>query len=117
LIKVGVRNERAVGSAGTGVEKSQDGDMRQGNARLFCLAEHLLSVGVVLVALFWIIGTLVEALVSGDRTLLSMLLPAQPEQTWDRVLLGIVVLFFSCYAQRSHGMNSMNRYAALPYPA
>lgn len=29
-----------------------------------------------------------------------MLLPAQPEQAWDRGLLAIVVLVFACYVRR-----------------
>jgi len=115
LIKVGVGNEQAVGSAGTGVEKSQDEGMKQGKTRLCCVAEHLLPVGVFLVALFWVIESLVEKLFSGNGTFLSMLLSAQPEQTWDHGLLAIVVFFFACYVQRGQGISDTDRYAAPRY--
>jgi hypothetical protein len=90
--------------------------MNQGKTRLFCVAEHPLRVGMVLVALIWVIGSLVETLVSSDGTLPSMLLPAQSEQTWDHRLLALVVLFFACYTRRDQGMNDTDRYAALRYP-
>ena len=80
LIKVGLGNERAVGSAGTGVEKSQDEGMKQGKTRLLCVEENLLPVGVVLVVLFWVSEPVTEALALGEGNPLRMLLPTQPEQ-------------------------------------
>ena len=56
LIKVGVGSEQNVDSAGTGVEKSRDENMKRGKSELFCAAERLLPVGVVLVVLFWAIA-------------------------------------------------------------
>ena len=44
--------------------------MKQGKTRLFCAAEHFLPVGVVLLALFWVIRFLLETLFSGDVALL-----------------------------------------------
>ncbi len=69
------------------------------------MGENLLSVEVVLVALFWVSepGTETLALDKGNLdkgNLLRMLLPAQPEQGWDRGLLAIVVLVFACYVRR-----------------
>jgi hypothetical protein len=55
--------------------------MKQGKTRLFCAAEHRLPVGVVLLALFWVIKPLLKTLFAGDVVLLSMLLPAQPLQS------------------------------------
>ena len=74
--------------------------MKQGKTRLFCVGENLLSVEVVLVALFWVSEPVTETLALGKGNLLRMLLPAQPEQAWDRGLLAIVVLVFACYVRR-----------------
>jgi hypothetical protein len=67
-----------------GVEKSPDEGMKQGKTRLFCVGENLLSVEVVLVALFWVSEPVTETLALDKGNLLRMLLPAQPEQAWDR---------------------------------
>jgi hypothetical protein len=80
-----------------GVEKSQDEGMKQGKTRLFCVGENLLSVEVVLVALFWVSEPVTETLALDKGNLLRMLLP---EQAWDRGLLAIVVLVFACYVRR-----------------
>ena len=74
--------------------------MKQGKAGRLCLEGHPLLVGVVLVALFWVIESVLETFVPGEGNLLSVLVPAQPGQTWDRGLLLIVLLILACYAQR-----------------
>ena len=56
-----------------GVEKSQDEGMKQGKTRLFCVGENLLSVEVVLVALFWVSEPGTETLALGKGDLLRML--------------------------------------------
>lgn len=62
--------------------------------------ENLLSVEVVLVALFWVSEPVMGTLALDEGNLLRMLLPAQPEQAWDRGLLAIVVPVFACYVRR-----------------
>lgn len=54
--------------------------MKQGKTRLFCVEENLLSVEVVLVALFWVNEPVTETLALDEGNPLRMLLPTQPEQ-------------------------------------
>ena len=54
--------------------------MKQGKTRLFCVGENLLSIEVVLVALFWVSEPVTEALALGEGNPLRMLLRTQPEQ-------------------------------------
>lgn len=66
----------------------------------FRVEEHLLPVGAVLVAVFWVVESVLDMLVFAEGDLLDTLFPTWLAQLWDRGLLALVLLIFIGYAQK-----------------
>lgn len=74
---------------------------KRGKTGRFRVEEHLLPVGVALVAVFWVIESVLDTFVLGEGDFLSTLFPVQPAQLWDRGLLAVVLLLFISCVQRA----------------
>lgn len=67
----------------------------------FGLEEHLLVVGLALVAVFWVIESVLDTYVFVEWDLLSTLFLVQPAQLWDHGLLAVALLLLISCAQKA----------------